>query len=123
MIPSSISSTTAAVDDGSAPPLCHGNGEGAPASGARWCSARSGDVPTMPGGLRLPASRCDMVLALAVLDAVVGTSLVVEGVLSDSADSRYVGTALLLCAAVLAAVPWLTEAADAVSPLVDSSRT
>jgi hypothetical protein len=49
-----------------------------------------------------------MVLAVAALDAAVGTFLVVDGVRSDAAGSRHVGAALLLCAAVLGAVPWLT---------------
>ena len=63
-----------------------------------------------------------MALALAALDAVVGVSLVIDGVRSDTAGSRYVGAALLLCVAVLGAVPWLTEASPAVSPLMPSSR-
>lgn len=62
-----------------------------------------------------------MVLALAALDAAVGVFLVVDGARSDSAGSRHVGAALLLCAAMLGAVPWLTEA-PGVAVQVPSSR-
>lgn len=61
----------------------------------------------MPGGLQESEPPCDMVLALAALDAVVGVSLVVDGVRSGSTASRCVGAGLLLCAAALRAAPWL----------------
>jgi hypothetical protein len=64
----------------------------------------------MPGGLQVPEPPCDMVLALVALDAVVGVSLLVDGVRSGSSASRRVGAGLLLCAAVLRAAPRLAEA-------------
>jgi hypothetical protein len=58
---------------------------------------------------------------LAILDAAVGIALVVDGVRSASAGSRHVGAALLLCAAMLGSLPWLTEA-PAVPPMVYFGR-
>jgi hypothetical protein len=49
-----------------------------------------------------------MVLVRAALDAAVGLYLVVHGLRRGKVSLRYVGLMLLLCAAMLLAVPWLT---------------